>query len=341
MPHRWSRRQVVQSVGALGLGLLAGCGRWPGQAQAPTKVPRIGFLAGGADATDTGASAGLLQGLRELGYVEGQNILIEWRHTAGQASRAQEYTAELVALPVDIILTAGIPTAEAAHAATRTIPIVMVYPGDPVAAGLVTSLARPGGNVTGLTEFQGQLTAKRLELLKVTVPSIARVAVPQHPVDVELGDALRQADTLRAAAQTLGVELVPLEVRIPSDLDAALGAATRVGAEAVCWIGGRGFRNPEFGSRLVALAAQYQLPTICGFTEWAQVGVLMAHAPNYSDMWRRAATYVDKILKGAKPADLPFEQPMRFDFVINAKTAQALGLTIPSHVLLQATEVIQ
>jgi putative tryptophan/tyrosine transport system substrate-binding protein len=338
---RLSRRQVVQGVGVAGLGLLTGCGRLPWQAQAPTKVPRIGFLAGSATATDTGASAGLLQGLRELGYVEGENIRIEWRHTVGQASRAQEYTAGLVALPVDVILTAGIPPAEAAHTATRTIPIVMIYPGDPVAAGFVTSLARPGGNVTGLTEFQGQLTAKRLELLKVTVPSIARVAMPQDPVDVDLGDVLRQGDTLRVAARTLGVELVPLDVRGPSDLDAALGAATRLGAEAVCWIGGRGFRNPEFGSRLVALAAQYQLPTICGFREWVQAGVLMAYAPNYSDMWRRAATYVDKILKGAKPADLPIEQPMRFDFAINLQTAQVLGLTIPHYVLLQATEVIQ
>src|SRR5439155_25795372 len=167
---RLSRRQLVVGTGATGLGLLAGCGRWPGQA--PTRVPRIGYLQGSAAAADTGASAGLLQGLGELGYVEGQNLLIEWRYTEAEGARVQEHTAELVALPVDVLLTGGLPTAEAARAATSTIPIVMVYPGDLVAAGFVASLARPGGNVTGLTEFQGQLAAKRLELLKVTAPSI-------------------------------------------------------------------------------------------------------------------------------------------------------------------------
>src|SRR4051794_6961703 len=170
-----TRRRFVAGAGAAGLGLLAGCGRLPGQAAPPAKVPRIGVLQGSAPATDTGAATGLQQGLQALGYVDGQNVHIEWRYTEGQSTRAQEYAAELVALPVDVILTSGLPTAEAARAATSTIPIVMVYPGDLVAAGLATSLARPGGNVTGLTDFQGQLAAKRLELLKVTIPSITRV----------------------------------------------------------------------------------------------------------------------------------------------------------------------
>src|SRR4051794_28713220 len=298
-------------MGAAGLGLLAGCGGLPGQGQAPTRVPRIGYLQGSAAAADTGASAGLLEGLGELGYVEGQNLLIEWRYTMAESSRVQEQTAELVAIPVDVLLTGGIPTAEAARAATSTIPIVMVYPGDLVAAGFVASLARPGGNITGMTEFTGQLAAKRLELLKVTVPSIARVAVPQNPANAELGGALRLDDALQVAAQTLGVELVRLDVRVPSDLDAALGAAARAGADAVCWVGGTGFRHPEFGTRLGALAAQYQLPAICGFPEWVPAGVLMAYAPDYADLWRRAAYYVDRILKGTQPADLPIEQPMR------------------------------
>jgi putative tryptophan/tyrosine transport system substrate-binding protein len=343
---RLSRRQFMAGAGISAGALLAGCGRLPGQGP-PAKMPRIGVLLGssspqgGAAATETSAVAGLQQGLRDLGYIEGQHLLIDWRYTEGQAPSVQQHTAELVALPVDVLLTAGLPTAGAAHAATNTIPIVMVYPGDPVAAGLVASLARPGGNVTGLTEFQEQLAAKRLELLKIAVPSIARVAVPQDPVGEQLEASVRLGDSMRVAAQTLAVELVPLEVRLPSDLDPALRAATQAGANAVCWVGGRGFRHPEFGARLVALAAQYRLPTIGGFKEWAQAGVLMVYAPNNYDQWRRAAYYVDRLLKGAKPADLPVEQPMTFDFVVNLKTAQALGITVPHEILLQVTEVIQ
>jgi putative ABC transport system substrate-binding protein len=341
-----TRRRFVLGAGAMGasatgIGLLTGCGRLPWQPSPVPKVPRIGFLQGGAAATDTGAGAGLRQGLRDLGYVEGQNLLIEWRYSEGLESRAQEHAAELVALPVDVLLTAGISPAAAGRAATSTIPLVMVYPSDPVAAGFVASLARPGGNITGLTEFQAQLTAKRLELLKVTVPSIARVAVPQNPVDLEVGEVVRVGDPLQVAAQTLGVELVPFELRLPSDLDAALGAATRAGADAVCWIGGTGFRHPELKARLVALAAQYHLPAICGFSEWVEAGVLMAYASDFRDLWRRAAYYVDRILKGTKPADLPVEQPMTFDLVVNMKTARELGITFPNEILLQVTEVIE
>jgi putative ABC transport system substrate-binding protein len=331
-----SRRQLVQGAGTVGLGLLAGCGRWPGQA-APPRVPRIGHLSSAGQGS--GGLESLRLGFQELGYIEGQHLLIEWRSAEGQPARMRELAAELVALPVDLLLTTGAGSAEAARAATGTIPIVMVYPGDPVAAGLVANLARPGGNVTGLAELQVQLAVKRLELLKETVPGITRVAMPRNPDEAR--DQLQPGGPLQVAAQTLGVELLPLEVRSPSDLDAAVEAATQAGADAVLWGGLGGGRNPEFRSRLVALAAQHRLPTSSGFSDWVEAGVLMAYGPNFPAQVVRAAAYIDKILKGAKPADLPIEQPMRFDFVINAKTAQALGLTIPPHVLLQATEIIQ
>ena len=339
MPHPLSRRQLVQGMGAVGLGLLAGCGRWPGQAPVPVKVPRLGFLLAGSPTPDPASGGGLQQGLQEHGYVEGQNLIIERRYADGQAARLHELAAELAALPVDVILTAGTFTAEAARAATSALPIVMVYPGDPVAAGLITSLAHPGGNVTGVTEYQPQLAAKRLELLKETAPGISRVAVPTDP-DAPAAP-LQSASPLQTAAQILGVQLLRLDVRTPDDLDAALEAGTHAGADAVLWGGGRDFRSPEYRGRLAMLAAQHRLPTICGFLEWAQAGVLLAYAPNYPAQFRRTAYYIDRILKGTKPADLPVEQPMRFDFVINLQTAQALGLTISPHVLLQATEVIQ
>jgi putative tryptophan/tyrosine transport system substrate-binding protein len=336
-----SRRQVVQGAGAVGLGLVAGCGRWLGQVQpSAPRIYRIGWLGPGGR---TDVLPTLREAFGELGYVEGQTLIIERRDTDGQAARAQEYAAELVALPVDVILTSGAGSAEAARAATGTTPIVMVYTGDPVAAGLVANLARPGGNVTGVTDVSLQLAPKRLELLKEAVPNIARVAVPQNP---DTPSALLQpGGSLQVAAQALGLQLTVLDLRGPSDLDVALQAAIWAGADAVLWGGttseGAGFRGPEFRSRLVARAGQYHLPTMSGFLEWAPAGVLMAYATNAPAQYRRAAYYVDRILKGANPDDLPVEQPMRFDFIINLRTAQALGLTIPHHVLLQATEVIQ
>jgi putative tryptophan/tyrosine transport system substrate-binding protein len=282
--------------------------------------------------------------LRELGYLEGQNLLIERRYTTGQLDRLNEQVAELVALPIDAIVTSGTPsTTEAASQATNTVPIVMLYSGDPVAAGLVASLAHPGSNVTGVIGFQAQLAPKRLELLKDTVPSIARVAVPQNP-DAASNRLTEPGGSLQVAAQQLGMQLVHMDVKGPEDLDTALEAGTRAGADAILWGGTQAagdFRHPAYRSRLAALAAQYRLPTMSAFAGWAQAGILMTYGSSTAAQFRRAAAYVDKILKGVKPADLPVEQPMTFDFVINLKTAQALGLTIPHHVLLQATEVIQ
>jgi putative ABC transport system substrate-binding protein len=337
--RRTTRRQFVQGVGTASLALLAGCGRLPDQAQAPAKVARIGWLQAGAVARDSGSLESLQQALRELGYVEGQNLVVESRAGEGQVARTDEYAAELVGLPVDVILTSGSSTAEAARAATSTIPIVMVYPGDPVASGRVASLARPGGNVTGVTELQAQLFAKRLELLKETVPSISRVLVPRNP-DLPFAP-MGPGGSLPAAAQTLGVQLLEMDLRVPGDLDAGLEAAIQAGADAVLWGGAvGGGRSPEYRSRFLALAAQYRLPAICGFLEWAQAGVLIAYGPNYPAQFRRAAAYIDRILKGTRPSDLPVEQAREFDLVLNLQTARTLGLTIPPHVLAQATEVL-
>jgi putative ABC transport system substrate-binding protein len=337
---RLSRREFV--VGAGGLGLLAGCGRLPWQRQPAPKVPRLGYLQAGAEPFPTAVDR-LHQGLRESGYVEGENLLIEWRFAAGQEARMHQHAAELAALPVDVILTVGSLTAEAARAATTTIPIVMIYPDDPVAAGLVASLGRPGGNVTGVTEFQELLAPKRLQLLKEAVPGVSRVALPQNPDGPLVAPAGVPGGPLQVAAQTLGVQLLELPVRTPGDLDAALEAAIGASADAILWAPGRGggWRGLEFQGRVLALAAQYRLPTICGFLEWARAGVLMAYASNFPAEFYRAATYITKILQGAKPADLPVEQPMTFDFVVNMKTARELGITFPNEIMLQVTEVSQ
>jgi putative tryptophan/tyrosine transport system substrate-binding protein len=262
---RLSRRQFVVGASTAAAGLLAGCGRLPGQAEAPVaKIPRVGYLVGGADRI---GAVNFQQRLQELGYVEGQNVLVEWRRPGAQAVQVQEHATELAALPVDVIVTSGTFTTEAARAATATIPIVMVYPFDPVAAGLVASLARPGGNVTGLTAFLEQLGPKRLELLKNTVPTISQVAVPHHP-DVPVAPMLQPGGSLQVAAQTLGLQLVQMDLRAPSDLDAALEAAVRAGTDALLWGGtggGGSFPAPEFQSRVLALTTQYRLPVMSGF----------------------------------------------------------------------------
>jgi putative tryptophan/tyrosine transport system substrate-binding protein len=337
--NEYSRRQVVQGAGAMGLALAAGCGRLGGPVQAlpSQKLARIGWLIPGVpDSSSSLASEGLLDGLRDIGYVEGQHFVLERRSAEGQPARLPDLAAELVQLPVDVIVTVGPLTPTVVRDATTTIPIVAVFPGDPVASGAVASLARPGGNVTGLTQFVGQLTAKRLELLKETLPGVSRVAFVR---DLNLPFTGSQGQSLGEAAQSIGIQLRLLEVRSVEELEAALDAAVRDGVEALLQ-GGDTFSRIHT-TRVVALAARYQLPAMYWTTEFVTAGGLMAYAPNVLALYRRAATYVDRILKGTKPADLPVEQPMRFDFVINLKTAQALGLTIPHHVLLQATEVIQ
>ena len=300
-------------------------------------MPRIGFLAVGSREGRTFLIEGFLQGLREHGYVVGQNIVIEYRFSEGQNDRLPALAAELVDLKVDLILASGSPASFAAKEATSTIPIVMgSLAADPVETGLVVSLARPGGNITGMTEMASQLGGKRLELLKQVVPSLARVAVFWNPPNPAYGPVLRALD---AAAPLLGLELQRLEVQVPEDFEGALQTASRRRVGALFVPGDPLVTNRP---RVIAdLALKYRLPTMTDFKELPGAGGLMSFGPDLVDSYRRAATHVDKILRGTKPADLPMEQPTKFDLVVNLKTARALNLTIPQSVLIQATQVIQ
>jgi putative ABC transport system substrate-binding protein len=330
-----SRRRFVQGASVASLGLLGGCWRLPGQPQTPATIPRIGVLSTAADPADPTNEA-VRQGLRELGYVEGQNVILEWRYLAGGVDRLPELAAELVRLPVDIIVSQGTAANRAAKDATATIPIVMTNASDPVKAGLVATLAHPGGNVTGLASLSAQLGGKRLELLNETVPSLARVAMAWDPTIADRADEFEDA---AAAARTLGIALQSTEVRDDRDLEVAFGAVTRGHAEALFIQDNAVTRRNR--ARIAAFAIEHRLPAVSIRREFVEAGSLMSYGPDFADMNRRAAYYVDRILKGAKPADLPVEQPMKFELVINLKTAHALGLTIPQHILLQATEVIQ
>jgi putative ABC transport system substrate-binding protein len=313
------------------------------EAQQPAKVPRMGFL--GTVPTNPHYEA-LRQGLHEFGYVEGQNIAIERRYSEGRAERLPDLATTLVRLKVDVIVVdaCGAPL-NAASQATSTIPIVVAACNDDlVATGLISSLARPGGNITGLSELTPELGAKRLELLKEPVPKVRRVAVLWNPAYSERSSAnfrFWSSDwvEVRAAAQVLGVTLQPVEIRGPDDFDTAFSAMTRERADALI-----AFSDPVIvfhGRRIADLAAKNHLPAVYASREVVDAGGLMSYGPSISDMFRRAAVYVGKILKGAKPADLPMEQPTKFELVINLKTAKALGLTIPRSLLLRADEVIR
>jgi putative ABC transport system substrate-binding protein len=276
------------------------------------------------------------QGLRELGYVEGETIALEVRWAEGRYEQMPELVADLVRLKVNVIVVGGTPAALAAKKATQTIPVVMVGPGDPVESGLVGSLARPGGNLTGLSLLTPEISGKRLQLLKEVVPKVSRIAVlrnPSHPIHAVLWQETQ------SAARKLGMQLQALEVRGPEDFDETFRAATRGRAGALLAFDD----GLTLGYRtwIVALAAKARLPAIYGFREFPDVGGLMSYGANFPELFRRAATFVDKILKGAKPADLPVEQPTRFELVINLKTAKALKLTIPQSVLIRADQVIQ
>jgi len=330
-----SRRQFLQgSVVLAGFSLLPG--REAGGQQA-AKVPRIGFLAVGSREGRAFLIEGFLQGLREHGYVEGQNIAIEYRFSEDRNDRLPALAAELVAMKVQLILASGTPASFAAKQATSTIPIVMGgIAADPIETGLVASLARPGGNITGMSMMTSPLGGKRLELLKRTVPGLTRVAVFWNPPNPAYGPILKE---LEAAAQTLRLKLQRLEVRVPGDFEGAFAAATRQRAGALIAPGDPLVSNRP---RMVAdLALKYRLPTMMDNKEFVEAGGLLSLGLDLVDSYRRAATHVDKILKGANPANLPMEQPTKFDLVINLKTARILGLTIPPSVLLQASQVIQ
>jgi putative ABC transport system substrate-binding protein len=309
------------------------------EAQQAAKVARIGFLRSNL-AANPHLQEAFLQGLRDLGYVEGRNVVIEYRDAEGKLERLPALAAELVALKVDVIVTGGgTPTALAAKQATRTLPIVFASAPDPVTDGLVTSLARPGGNVTGLSNLSPELVGKRLEQLKQAVPGVSRVAVLWQPGVMGERTEKDMPKAVEVAARALGVRPQFVEARGPADVDRAFSDMTRARAGALTVSGSAMFFNER--RRLVDLAAKNRLPTVFPLKEYFDAGGLMAYGPNLPDLFRRAATYVDKILKGAKPGDLPVEQPTKFELVINLKTAKALGLTIPQSLLGRADQIIQ
>ena len=308
------------------------------EAQQAAKIARIGYLGANVAASPHMQEA-FLQGLRDLGYVEGRNVVIESRSAEGKLERLPALAAELVALKVDVIVVGGTSQALAAKQATRTLPIVLATSLDPVTDGLVTSLARPGGNVTGLSLLAPELVGKRLELLTQAVPGISRVAVLWHPG--AFGDRTEK-DMLKAAevaARGLAVRLQFLEARGPDDFDRAFSEMTRARAGALTVLPSPMFLGER--RRLADLAAQNRLPAVYPFRESVDAGGLVSYGPDFVDLFRRAATYVDKILKGAKPGDLPVEQPTKFELVINLKAAKALGLTIPQSVLARADHVVE
>jgi len=307
-----------------------------GEAQQAGKMPRIGVLAGSLLSTNPARIKAFREGLGELGYVEGKSIVIEWRFLEDKGDRLPALAVELTRLKVDVLVAFGPASTQAAKEATNTIPIVMAQVNDPIGAGFVASLARPGGNITGLSVMAPELSGKRLELLKEIVPKLSRVAV--FGTSTLPGNAQSVKET-ELAAKTLGLQLQYLGVEDPKDLDTAFRNAVSWRAHAIIFL-----QSPVFGSRrkaLVELAVKNRLPAIYPHSEYMDAGGLMFYGPSISDLFRRAATYVDKILKGAKPADLPVEQPTKFELVVNLKTAKALGLTIPPSVLLQADRVIE
>ena len=307
-------------------------------AQQAAKVYRIGYLAGGSSTSGPNTTEAFRQGLRELGWVEGQNILIDYRYAEGRYNRLPDLVAELVRLKVDVIVASPSPPAAAAKNATGTIPIVMIGAGvDPVEQGLIASLARPGGNVTGLSYGVGQeIFGKQLALLKEAVPKIRRVAVLWNPAAAPLTRAIEE---VKVAARSLGLQLQFLEARSPNEFDGAFTAMAKERAGALLVLTDAMFS--AHGGRLADLAAKSRLPATYTTRLPVESGGLMSYGPSFSDLWRRAAGYVDKILKGAKPADLPVEQPTKFELVINLKTAPALSLTIPQTLLLRADQVIE
>jgi putative tryptophan/tyrosine transport system substrate-binding protein len=307
------------------------------EAQPPPKIPRIGMLWFGSPVV--GASPYLeafRKGLRELGYMEGQNIIIESRHAAMRPALLPDSATNLVLSKVDVIVAAGDPAIHAARHATSTIPIVMVAGADPVGSGLVTSLARPGGNLTGLSAMSPELSGKRLQLLTEAIPRVSRVAVLWNPADPAKALDLRE---LQATGQALSIQLQLLEVRGPEDFETAFAAMTRERAEALITLG-----DPVTVShriRIVDLVAKSRVPAMYDLQEFVEAGGLMAYGPSLTDLFRRAAAYVDKILKGAKPDTLPVEQPMKFELIVNLRTAKDLGVTLPQSVLFLADRVIQ
>ncbi len=325
------RRQLISLLGGAVVS-------WPlaAHAQQPAKVLRIGFLGNSTAALEANLIGPFRDGLSALGYVEGRNVVIEYRWAEGKYERFAGLIAELIALKVDVIVTAGTPATLAVKKATTRVPLVMIAVGDPVGTGIVASLARPGGNITGLSSMAPDLEGKRLELLREVAPGLSRIAVFWNPANAFNAGAMRQ---VRAAADALRISVLPLAVRTAEELDGAFAAIIKERPEALIVFADRIFLHNRL--RMMEFAAENRLPSVNAYQELVEAGGLMSFGPSYEDMHRRAATYVDKIFKGAKPADLPVEQPTRFKLVINLKTARALGLNIPPTLLVLADEVIE
>ncbi len=325
--------RTIALISILAVGLLAAPLR--AEAQQAGKAYRIGYLSPGFPSGTPARTEAFRQRLRELGYIEGQNVVIEYRFAERKVKRLPDLAAELVRLKLDVIFAFSAPAVRALKKATTTLPIVTVS-GDPVRAGFVASLARPGGNITGLANLTPELVGKRLELLKEVVPQVSRVAVLWSPDHPDAG--LRMRETQSAAA-SLGIELQPLEVKGPNDLEGAFSAMKKERADALVPL--RTVHVMRQLQRIVELAAENRLPAMYDSRRFTKAGGLMSYGTVIADLDRRAATYVDKILKGAKPADLPIEQPTKYELIINLKTAKKLGLTFPPEVLMRASKVIK
>ena len=328
-----SRRQLLITLGA---GSLATA--FASLAQPQGKVWRVGYLATRARpiSLDTDYAGVFLRGMRELGYIEGKNLIVEWRFAEGRTELLPVLAAELVRLQVDVIVINGVAAALAAQKATATIPIILSNTVDPVGAGLIKSLARPAGNITGLSNLAGDIIAKDLEMLLSMVPKLSRVAVLLNPSNSNNNVALK---SIQAAAQRTSVNILPAKARTAPEIESGFSAMSRDKAGAVIVMNDTFFIQQR--RQIAELATKNRLPSIAAIREYAEIGGLMSYGSNISDNWRRVATYVDKIFKGAKPADLPVEQPTKFELVINGKTAKALGLTIPQSLLISADKVIE
>jgi putative ABC transport system substrate-binding protein len=322
------RREFITFVGVAAVLPLA--------ASAQSKIPRIGFIGNSTAALEANLVDAFREGLRELGYEEGRNIVIEYRWAGGEYQRFSTLVAELIAAKVDLIVTAGTPAALAVKKATTTVPLVMVAVGDPVGTGLVPSLARPGGNLTGLSSIAPDLEGKRLQLLREIVPALSYVAMFVNSVNPFHVSSMRQA---RAAAEGMGIKLQLHDIRKTEDLDDAFTAIRNERPGALLILADRVFLHNR--ERIADFTKEQRLPNVNAYKEIVEVGGLMSYGPSYEDMHKRAATYVDKILKGAKPADLPIEQPSKFTFIVNLKAARALDVTVPSQLLALTDQLIE
>ena len=308
----------------------------PANAQQSAKVPRIGFLGNSTADLEANLVGPFREGLRDLGYVEGRNILIEYRWAEGKYERFPALLAELIALKVEVIVTAGTPASLAVKKATASIPLVMIAVGDPIGTGLIASLARPGGNITGLTSIAADLEGKRLELLREVVPALSHVAVLWNPASSFQVVAEKE---VQAAAQGLRMKVLSLGVQAQEEFDNAFAAILKARPGALLVLADRLFLHHR--ARIMNFATKHRLPGVHAYVELVEAGGLMSYGPSYADMHRRAATFVHKILKGTKPADLPVEQPMKFELIINLQAAKKIGLTIPPNVLARADKVIR